>query len=72
MDSALENYIKKSFNSKSGNKFELKIPMVYNFSYKDLYNFLQKLIPDKKINIRDSNISQSRYNLTYDFRVEIF
>lgn len=73
MDPILESYIQRSFNSKSGNQFVIKIPMVYNFSYKDLYNFLHKLIPDKRVNIRDEGINnQSRCTLTYDFRVEIF
>jgi len=72
MNPDLEKYIKNLVMNKSSTEINLKIPLVYTFSYKEVYNYISKLVPTKKVNITDTIIgSNTRSYATYDFLVEI-
>lgn len=73
MNPSLEAYIKNLISNKpkQENKVDIKIPVLYAFTYKELYCFISNLVPNKQVNLVDNNLSSSRYNMAYDFRIEI-
>lgn len=71
MDPVLESYIRGLILTNQKN-IKLSIPIVYHFTYKELFNYINSILSNNKFNISDSGLHQTRNNLTYEFLINIY
>lgn len=67
MDHILKNYLRNllvSYGSTNSNIVNVKIPMVYNFNYNELYRYIHTLVPCKLL---EDHIDM--HDLTYNYKV---